>query len=476
MALIYPQSVYRHTPVQMRNFDTGRVTSFRKAQDLAVYLGVDIERVIERARRGPGWLMDNRHQFRVDEGDAPWPSHPESRFILVKDTLTGKETRHLSQVEVGNLVGVGNGAIHDRIKERKHGLILSRYLVKAENDPRSWKEVEEKPEKDREKREKIVIDLNDESHGEYRYLEEFPGIRIYRKGWIVRESDGKLLGYKDGGGYYHTAVPNSSGVRVTVGNHRLVAMAYHGIPDNHQDLHVNHIDFDTSNNEAKNLEWTTPYENSKHSGYLNREGGIRFKPIQVRNFDTKEVKTYHTMLECAIAEGVGKDGIQERANRGDTILHGNRQQYRLLSEEPWCETPDMGSIKLLEIFTGEEFTFQTAEELCKAYKVSAAAVSVTLSKNKGYPLNSKYLLKYESDHTPWPDIRDPYKFVAGNTAFRPVVAFNPSTNDRKIFMSAAICAREMGLATNTLGMRLKSGKPEKVYADGYKYDYYGPGM
>ena len=45
--------------------------------------------------------------------------------------------------------------------------------------------------------------------------------------------------------------------------HRLVATAFHGLSDD--DMVVNHIDENKMNNQASNLEWTTPRKNTQHS-------------------------------------------------------------------------------------------------------------------------------------------------------------------------------------------------------------------
>lgn len=53
-----------------------------------------------------------------------------------------------------------------------------------------------------------------------------------------------------------------NGKRTTAIVHRLVAMAFLGASNGR---HVNHIDFNRTNNSVNNLEWVTPKENTAHS-------------------------------------------------------------------------------------------------------------------------------------------------------------------------------------------------------------------
>lgn len=47
--------------------------------------------------------------------------------------------------------------------------------------------------------------------------------------------------------------------------HRLVAIAFIGIPRNHRHLQVNHKDGNTLNNKVSNLEWSSPLSNTRHA-------------------------------------------------------------------------------------------------------------------------------------------------------------------------------------------------------------------
>lgn len=64
-------------------------------------------------------------------------------------------------------------------------------------------------------------------------------------------------------GGYNSVVVVKNGKPGSAWVHRLVAIAFHGTPE--QGKIVNHIDGNKLNNRPENLEWCTPSENSKHN-------------------------------------------------------------------------------------------------------------------------------------------------------------------------------------------------------------------
>lgn len=97
------------------------------------------------------------------------------------------------------------------------------------------------------------------SHARVRSLD-----RVYEVYGKPRIAKGKILPSCDSNGYRHVSI-KQDGVWKAVGVHRLVALHFvpcHGNPD---EMHVNHIDFNRSNNMPRNLEWCTPAENNQHS-------------------------------------------------------------------------------------------------------------------------------------------------------------------------------------------------------------------
>lgn len=75
---------------------------------------------------------------------------------------------------------------------------------------------------------------------------------------------GKELSYKNIRGYYNVSIINNEGRRLTKQVHRLVMMSFANI-SNSNELQVNHIDGNKSNNNLDNLEWVTPKQNIHHA-------------------------------------------------------------------------------------------------------------------------------------------------------------------------------------------------------------------
>jgi hypothetical protein len=80
---------------------------------------------------------------------------------------------------------------------------------------------------------------------------------------------GRILTNKKAGKYLAVSLSaDSKSSRFYV--HRLVALAFLANPGNK--LFVNHINFDTHDNQVANLEWVTAKENSNHAGLAGRLG------------------------------------------------------------------------------------------------------------------------------------------------------------------------------------------------------------
>lgn len=149
---------------------------------------------------------------------------------------------------------------------------------------------------------------------------------IYRKGKLCKTTD-------NGNGYRRVYGSYSS-----LYAHRLVCMAYHGIPETK--MEVNHKNGDKADNRPENLEWCKRSYNIKHSFWvLNRKrsrallGKSGFdhplsKPINQIDKNTGEfIRTFGSVPEAAAAMGVTKNAICSTLNKPNRTSCGYRWTY-----------------------------------------------------------------------------------------------------------------------------------------------------
>lgn len=109
----------------------------------------------------------------------------------------------------------------------------------------------------------------------------YPRYAVSAHGIVFDTKRGKIVPSHPNrkGGYLAVKLYNNEGIRKTCYVHRLVAMTYLPNPDNLPE--VNHIDFDTTNNDVSNLEWISKKGNSKHANEAGKL--IGFIGVSARN-------------------------------------------------------------------------------------------------------------------------------------------------------------------------------------------------
>ena len=105
----------------------------------------------------------------------------------------------------------------------------------------------------------------------------------------------------DGYGYKHLTL-HSGSKRKTFRVCRLVAIAF--IPNPKNLPQVNHIDKNRSNDNCKNLEWVTPYENYIHS----RPNGE--VPVHQYTMDGRFIRSYKSANEASRISGARSGAIR----------------------------------------------------------------------------------------------------------------------------------------------------------------------
>jgi len=132
----------------------------------------------------------------------------------------------------------------------------------------------------------------------------------------------RLLGQWENFGYKITHL-SRDGRTITIGVHRLVALAF--IDNPNQKAEINHLDGDKKNNIVDNLEWVTRGENQKHKYRM-----LGYEPVRARLkpvIDITNGKEFDSVRSVAREMGVWHGAIT-RAIKLSIKCHGHRFKYK----------------------------------------------------------------------------------------------------------------------------------------------------
>lgn len=137
---------------------------------------------------------------------------------------------------------------------------------------------------------------------EWRDIPGFSRYQVTSDGRLKRKADGFELKIRESetsvGTYKAVNVYDDTGKRrIDYGFHRLVCLAFHGLPPTVQHTDVNHKDLVKHNNRPDNLEWSTRSENVEHSY---REGNRKdARKVTMLDHQTGEHTVFHSMSALA---------------------------------------------------------------------------------------------------------------------------------------------------------------------------------
>lgn len=142
---------------------------------------------------------------------------------------------------------------------------------------------------------------------EWRVVKEYDRYEVNQLGEIRHRQRKKVLTPRYNKGGYGYVNFNINGHRTNFAIHRIVANAF--IPNPEHKLEVNHIDGNTKNNRADNLEWATSSENKIHAYKKEENHNVRGKRIIQYDLQGNYLATYSTIMAAAKAVGVTKGAI-----------------------------------------------------------------------------------------------------------------------------------------------------------------------
>ena len=136
---------------------------------------------------------------------------------------------------------------------------------------------------------------------------EVPGRMVSSLGRILSCSGLVHRGHLDKSGYFRTRFSLKSFVQTHL-VHRLVAVAFLGLPQAEHHTHVNHKDGYKGNNAVENLEYVTPSQNCLHYHSLAKSNGShslsrksQCKPVWSRAFKSNQDWQWHASMSHAAA-------------------------------------------------------------------------------------------------------------------------------------------------------------------------------
>ena len=132
----------------------------------------------------------------------------------------------------------------------------------------------------------------------------FPSYQIHYDGTITRGAKKLKLYTKIIDGYKRITVSlqNKIGKRCNVAVARIVHEVFGPAPESDQHNQVDHIDNDSTNNKANNLQWMTPKDNRKKAGLLakgKKQRNRKSQPVVILDLATGEKKTYDRLIDAS---------------------------------------------------------------------------------------------------------------------------------------------------------------------------------
>lgn len=159
---------------------------------------------------------------------------------------------------------------------------------------------------------------------------ENPNYQVSNHGQLLNKKTGKIVqGSFTNKGYIRARLNWDNGNSRTYAIHRLIAHAFYAL-DKVDDLDVNHINGDKSNNNLSNLEWCTRSENMKHAystglAVMSNEAKIHHRDAR-RNYcqPVRCIETGDVYIDAKVASrylGVNYNDIRK-------VTRGEREQAK----------------------------------------------------------------------------------------------------------------------------------------------------
>lgn len=285
---------------------------------------------------------------------------------------------------------------------------------------------------------------------------------------------------------YHSIL-DSYGKKRTVLVSRLLKMTFDPV-EGMENLHVDHINNNKTDNRLCNLNWVTNQENIAKAG---KDGLLaRHRPILLRNYRTGEVMEFPSLNAVARFLNIPAENVRYRVKCNDSRVFPEGYQFKYKDDVmDWNEFEEYKieealirygherKVMLRNLITGEVFHFDTMKDAAESISMPTSTLSNYINKSSDLQpvLPGLIQLKYENDLREWIDYDDPYLELAKLTGERLIQVTNADTLECRLYLNQLDCCRDMNIKPSALNNRLKMYEPGHVFKDGYMVEYY-PGV
>lgn len=264
------------------------------------------------------------------------------------------------------------------------------------------------------------------------------------------------------GGYARVRILRDNGKLSSIGRHRLLALAFLGIPDNVDKMVINHKDGVPGNDTLDNLEWCIRGENNRHA----ITEGLRtdILPVLARNILTGEEHRFVNAKICAEQLDLRSQFMvtQRINNKFGLRRYADGWLFKRDDGIPW---PDVNWLELpiVRIGTVNDYAvynvhdrviriFSGSDEVSDYIKVARGTVQVHIQTNTKAPMNG-YIVRYYSKDIKFPIFNDRILAICKDYPVKQpkgLIMTNVETGEETFFTSTKKASVELGLKSSTI--------------------------
>lgn len=289
------------------------------------------------------------------------------------------------------------------------------------------------------------------------YVKLAPGFTVTRSGTVI-DPDGKECSrYKNGDGYLTVAVKDIDSRWVTVGVHRLVALAF--IRNDKPEIRdqVNHFDLDKLNNHASNLDWVSNEENQMHYSLVRGTG--RNDRLILEHKLTGE-----SLLVGSLAEAASICCVPEKDIWNILLGHATLPLWRIIYRKYGSRVPeghrkqrggnqDRVAVDVKDLTDGSITAFETIREAADYLGVIHTAVRHAIITDETIrSIAKRYLVVKAGDKFPDVSLEEIGTHVPNMG--KPVVAYDMENDAWIVFPSVTYFIAHSGLTKKVVRGRL----------------------